>query len=154
VGKLYVVRHADAGHRGDRSQPDEARALTERGWRQAHGLRDELADAGITRLISSPYVRCVQTLVPLGDLLGVRVEADDRLAEGQGASGALALAKELRDTSGALCSHGDVIPDLLEALAAGGTKLKGELRWQKASAWVLTWDGDHLAKGRYLPPPG
>jgi 8-oxo-dGTP diphosphatase len=73
VGKLYVVRHADAGHRGDRSQPDEARALTERGWRQALSLRDELADTGITRLVSSPFVRCVQTLVPLGDLLGVRV---------------------------------------------------------------------------------
>ncbi len=47
-----------------------------------------------------------------------------------------------------------MIPDLLEALLANGTRFKDELRWQKASTWVLTWDGDHLAKGRYRPPPG
>ena len=46
-----------------------------------------------------------------------------------------------------------MIPDLLEALVAGGTKLKDELQWQKASTWVLTWDGGRLAKGKYLPPP-
>ena len=65
----------------------------------------------------------------------------------------LAVAAEVRGTGAVLCSHGDVIPDLLEHLLARGTKLKDELRWQKASTWVLTWDGDHLAKGRYLPPP-
>ena len=47
-----------------------------------------------------------------------------------------------------------MIPDVLEALLAQGIRLKDELRWQKASTWVLTWDGDRLAKGRYLPPPG
>ena len=153
MGKLYVVRHADAGHRGGRDEPDEGRTLNERGRRQADGLRDELAGAGITRLLASPFVRCVETLVPLGDELGVEVELDARLAEGQGALGILALAKDLRRTNAVVCSHGDVIPDLLEALLASGTKLKDELRWQKASTWVLTWDGDHLAKGRYLPPP-
>ena len=45
-----------------------------------------------------------------------------------------------------------MIPDLLEALLASGTKLKDELRWQKASTWVLTWDGEQLAKGQYLLP--
>jgi phosphohistidine phosphatase SixA len=153
VGRLYVVRHADAGHRGGPGTPDEARGLSERGQRQANGLRDALAPVGITRLLASPFARCVQTLVPLGDELGVRVEAEPRLAEGQDVVEVLALAKELRGTSAVFCSHGDVIPDLLEALVATGTKLKDELRWQKASTWVLTWDGDHLAKGRYRPPP-
>jgi 8-oxo-dGTP diphosphatase len=153
VGKLYVVRHADAGHRGGRDEPDEARPLTDRGKRQAEGLRTELAGAGITRVLASPFVRCVQTLVPLADELGLEVELDARLAEGQGPLGVLFLAKELRTTNAAVCSHGDVIPDLLDALQANGTRLKGELRWQKASTWVLTWEGDHLAKGRYLPPP-
>jgi phosphohistidine phosphatase SixA len=152
VPKLYVVRHADAGHRGHHERDGE-RTLSERGWRQAEGLRDELAGAGITRLLASPFLRCVQTLRPLGERLGLEVEADDRLSEGQGAAGALAVAKEVCDTSAALCSHGDVIPDLLEALQASGTKLKDELRWQKASTWVFTWDGEQLAKGRYLPPP-
>lgn len=151
--KLYVVRHADAGHRGGHHEPDAERTLSDRGWRQADGLRAQLADAGITRLLASPFLRCVQTLRPLGEHLGVEVETDERLSEGQGSAGALAVAKEVCDTSAALCSHGDVIPDLLEALLAGGTKLKDDLRWQKASTWVLTWDGDHLTKGRYLAPP-
>jgi phosphohistidine phosphatase SixA len=153
VGKLYVIRHADAGHRGEGSRPDEQRELSERGWRQAEGLCLELGEKDITRLVASPFVRCVQTLEPLGKVLGVSVESDDRLAEGTGADGALALAAEVRDTSAALCSHGDVIPDLLEHLVAHGAKLKDELRWQKASTWVLSWDGNQLTKGRYIPPP-
>ncbi len=151
--KLYVVRHADAGHRSGHHDPDDRRELSERGRRQAEGLRDRLADAGVTRLLASPFVRCVQTLEPLADVLGLKVEPDPRLSEGQGSAGPLSVAKEVRDTSAVLCSHGDVIPDLLEALLASGTRIKDELRWQKASTWVLTWDGDQLAKGKYLPPP-
>jgi 8-oxo-dGTP diphosphatase len=153
VGKLYVVRHADAGNRGDGSQPDEQRELSERGWRQAKGIAAELCRKDIARLVASPYLRCVQTLEPLGRELGLAVEADERLAEGTGAAGALAVAEETKGAGAVLCSHGDVIPDLLEHLLARGTKLKGELRWPKASAWVFTWDGHELAKGTYLPPP-
>ena len=60
---------------------------------------------------------------------------------------------EVRGADAVLCSHGDVIPDLLEHLLAHGTKLKGDLRWQKASTWILTWEGKRLTKGRYVPPP-
>ncbi len=149
-----MVRHADAGHRGGRHEPDEQRTLSERGRRQANGLGEQLADTGITRLLASPSLRCQQTLEPLAERLELKVEVDDRLGEGQGAEGALALAAELQHMSAALCSHGDVIPDLLDTLLAQGTKLKGDLRWQKASTWVLTWDGNRLVKGKYLSPPG
>ena len=117
------------------------------------GIRDQLADAGIQRLVASPFTRCVQTLEPLGERLGLQVEADERLGENRGATGALELAEEVRGAPAVLCSHGDVIPDLLDELLRQGIKLQDELRWQKASTWVLTWDGDRLAKGRYLPPP-
>lgn len=153
VGKLYVVRHADAGTRGRDDGPDELRPLSERGRRQAAGLVAQLADVGITRLVASPFLRCVQTLEPLGERLGVTVEVDGRLAEGTGFAGALAVADELRDAPAAICSHGDVIPDVLEALLRRGLKVKDEPRWQKASTWILTRDGDGFSKGRYLPPP-
>ena len=65
----------------------------------------------------------------------------------------LALAEELQTRARSLCSHGDVIPDLLEALVARGTKLKDELRWQKASTWVLTWDGDPWPRAGTSPAP-
>ena len=153
MGTLYLVRHADAGHRGHGDEPDEARVLSERGCRQAQGLADELTDPTITRLLASPFVRCRQTLEPLGQRLGLPVEADERLAEGAGAAGPLALVATLRGTAAVLCSHGDVIPDLLDHLLARGTKLEDELRWPKASTWVLTWDGDDLSRGQYRPPP-
>lgn len=153
MGKLYLVRHADAGHRKDHDGPDIGRPLSERGQRQADALVDLLGDAGITRLLSSPYLRCMQTLVPLGHRLGLPIEDEPLLAEGAGAAGALDLAAGLETTSAAFCSHGDVIPDILEALLARGMKRRDDLRWQKASTWVLTWDGGKLAKARYLPPP-
>ena len=153
MGKLYLVRHADAGHRRDHDGPDEQRPLSDRGRRQAEGLAARLADADITRLITSPYLRCIETLEPLGQRLALPVEDDRRLAEGEGEGGALALAAGLRTTSAVFCSHGDVIPDVLDALLAKGMKLKDELRWQKASTWLFTWDGSRLTKGRYLPPP-
>jgi 8-oxo-dGTP diphosphatase len=153
VPKLFVVRHADAGHRSEWPGSDRERPLSERGWRQAAGLRDAIVDAAPTRLLASPYLRCIQTLEPLAERLGLDVEADPRLGEGAGAGGALELADELGHAPGVLCSHGDVIPDLLEALVRDGIKLRDELRWQKASTWVLTRDGGRLAKGRYVPPP-
>jgi 8-oxo-dGTP diphosphatase len=153
VGKLYVVRHADAGSRGRSDGPDELRQLSARGRRQADALCDLLADAGIERLVASPYIRCIDTLAPLAKHLGLEVESDQRLAEGMGFVGALELAEDVRGSAAAICSHGDVIPDLLEALVRRGTKLKDEPRWQKASTWVLTRDSEGFSKARYLPPP-
>jgi phosphohistidine phosphatase SixA len=153
VAQLFVVRHADAGSRHAHDGSDDERELTTRGWKQAEGLCDQLADAGITRLLASPSLRCVQTLEPLATKLGLVVEPDQRLAEGNGAGGALELADELRAEPAVLCSHGDVIPDLLDALLRRGTRLEDDLRWQKASTWVFTWHGDELATGAYRPPP-
>jgi broad specificity phosphatase PhoE len=153
VGKLYVVRHADAGSRSAWSGPDAERPLSDRGVRQAEALVEQLADAGLHRLVSSPYARCRQTLEPLARHLGLTVEDDDRLAEGAGADAVLELAAEVGPGPAAVCSHGDVIPDLLDVLVAAGLRLRDDLRWQKASTWVLHGDGRRFTKGRYLPPP-
>ncbi len=153
MAKLYLVRHADAGDRSDWPGKDRDRPLSPKGRRQADGLAEQFAKAGVTRLLASPFARCVQTLEPLATQLGLAVEADDRLAEGAGAAAALAAAKECRTRPAAFCSHGDVIPDVLDVLVQSGMKLKDELRWQKASTWELSWDGARVAKGKYLPPP-
>lgn len=153
MGKLYVVRHAHAGSRGPDDGADQQRHLSDRGERQAEALGEQLAAAGITRLVSSPFERCVETLAPLGRRLGIPVETDPRLAEARGCAGALALADELRGETAALCSHGDVIPDLLDELVRQGVRLDDDLRWPKASTWVLSRSGDGFSRGRFLPPP-
>lgn len=153
--RLYVVRHAHAGSRSSWDGPDEARPLTNRGRRQAEAIAGELRSAGVSRLVSSPYRRCVQTLDPLAQELRLRVESDDRLAEGAGGVAALALAEELakEPRAAAVCSHGDVIPELLRILKATTTRIKDPFIWPKASTWAVTWDGECWSKARYIAPP-
>jgi 8-oxo-dGTP diphosphatase len=159
--RLFVVRHAHAGDRSATHGPDGVRPLSRKGRRQAHGLAERFAAEGIGRVLSSPAARCVQTLEPLAERLGLAVEHDVRLMEGAALSGSLALAAELRDAGAAggpeavaVCSHGDVIPELVRALRDGGCRIEGPMACQKASAWVLGGDADRFLSARYVAPPG
>lgn len=151
---IFVVRHAKAGSRQRWDGDDTVRPLTEDGWRQAEALAARLAGEAISGLWSSPYVRCMQTLEPLGRTLGMPVVAEDRLREGTRFEAVLALLAELPDGA-VLCSHGDVIPELLDALVRRGTRLLTAPEWRKASLWVLSSpDGDgHVATAAAEPPP-
>ncbi|MGF1933457.1 MAG: histidine phosphatase family protein [Nostoc sp. ChiQUE02] len=72
---LYIVRHCQA-------VGQEANApLTSEGNLQAIALADLLFGFGIERLISSPFVRASQSIVPLAELLGLSIEIDNRLIE-------------------------------------------------------------------------
>jgi len=62
---MYLVRHAKAGSRSAWSGPDDLRPLTKTGRRQADALGDLLAERRVTRVVSSPSVRCRQTVEPL-----------------------------------------------------------------------------------------
>jgi broad specificity phosphatase PhoE len=55
--------------------------LTELGHSQAEEAARQLADAGIARIIVSPYTRALQTARPIGALLGVRVQVDPLVRE-------------------------------------------------------------------------
>ena len=62
---------------------DRLRPLDERGRRQAEALVDALAAFPITRIFSSPYDRCVQTVEPLAAQRGLPVELREELGEEQ-----------------------------------------------------------------------
>jgi 8-oxo-dGTP diphosphatase len=158
--RLFVIRHVAAGHREgwQEHSPDEARPITKRGKRQADALAERLAGEAISRLVSSPYVRCVQSLEPLGDKVGLPIELDERLAEGHSFEESLALVRELPD--GALiCSHGDVVQDLITALVRRGMELTTEADWRKATLWVIdgpderSADGDPVFTTAAVEPP-
>jgi broad specificity phosphatase PhoE len=153
--RLYIIRHTHAGHRAAWDGADDMRPLSTKGRRQADAIADHLASAGISRLVSSDSVRCVQSLEPLSQRLDLPVEVDPRLREGSTGEAALELADELckEHATGALCSHGDVIPDMLRILKATTARFKDPLQWPKASTWVLTWDDDRWTRARYIPPP-
>lgn len=77
--QLLLVRHALPlrSDTGQGSDPD----LSTDGVEQAERLPGALARFPITRLVSSPQRRAVQTAQPVADALGLTVEIDERLAE-------------------------------------------------------------------------
>ena len=150
---LYFVRHAKAGGRQEWRGDDRLRPLSKEGRRQADSLARRLARLTTGELLSSPYLRCVQTVEPLASVLRQPIREDDRLAEEASFEGALALLAELPDGS-TLCSHGDVIPETIQALQRRGCLIVGEPNWQKAAIWVLTRDeGGQVVEATAWPPP-
>ena len=153
---VYLVRHAVAESRsGWGDEDDELRPLTKRGERQADGLVDLLAGADIRRVVSSPAVRCVQTVAPLARKLGLEVRTTDVLAEGSSSRTAYELAQDAMRRKGdtVLCTHGDIVPEVLRRVARDGADRPSSLRWAKGSTWVLETDGQKFTKARYLPSP-
>ena len=150
---LYLIRHADAGMRDPYSPSDHLRGLSEDGLRQATRIADRLVDSGVTRVLSSPYPRCVQTVEPLARRLGVEIETDTVLAEGVDGRRTLALMMALAGTEAVLCSHGDVIPDVLRLLAMTGTSINGRRRNAKGSIWTINTDGKALVAAAYTKIP-
>ena len=152
---VLLVRHASAGDRNLWSGADRDRPLDERGRNQAAGLVELLRTYDPLRICSSPAARCVQTVSPAAESLGLDVEVLAALYEGDSAD-ALSLVRSLAGEGGCvvLCSHGDVVPEVLDALSVEGMAGWWDVhRCQKASVWVLHASGDRYEKAIYHPPP-
>ena len=147
--RCLIVRHAHAGKRG--SAEDERRGLSERGLAQASRIAAELRVDSIAAIVSSPYLRCVETVEPLATALGLTVGTSDALAEGAGAQAALGMVEEA-DEPVVLCTHGDVIGELISTLAGRGIPLDDD-RLAKGSTWVLTVVDGAVTSATYRPPP-
>lgn len=128
-----LLRHAAAGDREHWDGDDFDRPLDARGRRQAAELVELLRPLGVRRVVSSPYVRCLETVRPLAATLGLPLESDDRLAEGAGAS----AVELLREDGVVCCTHGDIVEALLD-------------RSLKKGAFVVISDGEVV---REIPPP-
>lgn len=123
---LIVVRHATALKRSAFIGDDYDRPLTARGQLQAINLAPILSAYGVTRLISSPAQRCLQTLLPFSTSAGVRIRQEkefSEIAHQKAAEAAKLRATSLAETrkSIAICSHRPVLPDIFSAL----TDLRG-----------------------------
>lgn len=135
-----LVRHAKAGKRKDWEGDDRLRPLDDRGWRQAEGLVEALLAYPIARLASSGATRCVQTLEPLAEVLGLEIEPRRELEEGATRDETLALMTELGEGA-VLCTHGDILENLF-----------GE-EGQKGSTRVVELENGVPVVREYLPPP-
>lgn len=164
TARLLLVRHASAGSRSRWDGPDHLRPLDDKGHRQAAGLAAAWTGAKVPRIagvLSSPYLRCVQTVELLAGKVGLPVEEEPALAEGH-ETAATTLARGLLDRKGAgsspaggmvvLCTHGDIIPAVLAEAAADGVDLGQDPRWAKGSTWVLEGAAGRFTGAHYRPP--
>ena len=151
---VYLVRHAVAVGRHGWDGPDRARPLTPKGERQAAALPRLLESAEVRRILSSPAVRCHDTVAPLAAATSLEIRTVDELAEGAGPKAATALLHDVADRKGdsVLCAHGDLIPEVLRRLARGGVRLESDLQFAKGSTWELVVADGTVVSGRYHPP--
>ncbi|TLF98179.1 histidine phosphatase family protein [Nocardia cyriacigeorgica] len=78
---VLLVRHADAGIPRADGPDDHHRALTSSGRDAARQLVPELLALGPTAVVSSPYLRAVQTVAPIAQAAGLAVRTDPALRE-------------------------------------------------------------------------
>jgi 8-oxo-dGTP diphosphatase len=149
---VYLIRHAHAGDRGSWPSDDRLRPLSRRGFEQAERIADAIAGQPIEVVRSSPAIRCLQTVAPLARARMCPVDSDARLFEGSDAEAVLALIDEFTDEQIALCSHGDVIPELIDVLRARGVPSQGR-GCEKGSIWRLDRDGKVIVGAVYLGRP-
>jgi phosphohistidine phosphatase SixA len=151
--RVYWVRHAAAVRRGEWRRTEKLRPLTGGGHRQAQRLLELFEGEPLAHLLTSPDLRCRQTLEPLAAQRGLPIQLDARLAAGRSAAGALALLGELGGKAAVLCSHGDVIPRVIERLCEEGLRLERELVCEKGSVWIVDAEPGRRVRARYVPPP-
>lgn len=150
---LAVVRHATAVGRRAWSGDDSLRPLDEPGVRRAAQIAPVLAAYAITRLVTSPSLRCTDTLQPYSEVTGSPLRHRPGLSEEGYAAEPDRAVRHLhklieRGTPAALCSHGPVLPDLLAVLLAAVDR--GEPDADRTCATLEAARAEKMAKGEVL----
>lgn len=110
---VLVVRHATAGNKREWTGDDDLRPLDARGREQAERLADALGAQGVRRVLSSAAVRCVQTLAPLAERIGLEVEVHPQLVKDASPTDVRDLLASLEGDHAVVCTHGELIEALL-----------------------------------------
>ena len=157
---LLLIRHGSAGDPYRWVGEDVDRPLDASGTAQAGRLDDlvsaPFADRPPTRVLSSRAVRCLQTVGPLCTRLDIRPEVVDHLFEGASRNTTTLiqdLAADPETSPVVLCSHSDVIFDVVRDLVSDGVEISGSRECGYASTWELTIGGGRIVHARYHPTP-
>lgn len=78
---VYLVRHAESDHA---VKDAKTRPLTEKGLKDSETLAEHFRSIPVSRIFSSPYLRAVQTVMPLAKMKNLPIETDDRVREWMG----------------------------------------------------------------------
>lgn len=162
VRLVHLVRHGEAVARLAWEGLDELRPLTEEGHRQAEAIARRLVPDGrpsrLARALSSPAVRCVDTLRPVAARAGVEVEPSVALVEGadpRTALDQLLAASEALEHGWSLvaCTHGDVVDGVLAILSGSGFAVDGPKSCPKGATWEILFGAGGAGTARFVGPP-
>lgn len=158
-GAVLLVRHASAGSSADWSGDDRQRPLDEQGWFQAQELVRSLSRFDVDEIISADFLRCVQTVQPLSEAIGVPIREESLFSESgypaheDEAEHLLRKLGERLETA-VVCSQGNVIPDLLARIGdRDQVDIPHPSTIKKSGFCALTFDGPRLFSSEYFPPP-
>jgi 8-oxo-(d)GTP phosphatase len=158
---MLIVRHGTAGSKRRYKGDDRNRPLDKHGRAQAELLVGQLLAFGPTSVYAADRLRCVQTIEPVADELGVEIGLERTLTEeaywrnrDKARRRVLDIAAE--NSSPVICTQGKVIPDLIQWWCERDRLKPDKSRNGKGSTWVLSMhegrliEADHIASP--LPP--
>lgn len=124
---VVVARHGQARPRSRWEGEEGDRPLTPIGLRQARALVPVLAAFGVSHVVTSPWVRCVETSTPYVEATGVPVDLVDALTEAGHRADARAVGKvvtdQLTDASDVvITTHRPALPTVFAAVAESTRK--------------------------------
>ena len=153
---IYLVRHAHALDRSGWNVDDLDRPLSDRGREQAIRITDFFAGHSVRAVYSSQAVRCIDTVASTATAHGHDVEVRAELTEGARPNDLLELLRDeaLLDDDIVMCSHGDLIPEVLNRLLREGMAVLGPRGCEKGSIWELETRGRDITRGVYTAAPG
>jgi 8-oxo-dGTP diphosphatase len=148
-----LVRHADAGLRAEWRGSDEWRGLTDAGHGQARAIVRMFEDLPVERILSSPSLRCRQTVVPLALSRALDVEPCWQLGASVEAEDLITLFADPSTASAVVCTHRETLQLLFERLA-GAYQVVAEAAepMEKGAVWMLrgSVDGPQAPRLDYL----
>src|SRR5665213_436878 len=154
VQVLSVIRHAEAGDRERFVGDDSLRPLSRQGRRQANALSKRLSE-GTLDLITSPYLRCVETVSPTSFRLRRAMMLASWLVEGEPADEALYQLVELTGEIGGLaaCTHQDVMVGMVDVALTAGAIPSSEPNFEKAATAEFTIVSGKIVAVSFVAPP-
>jgi len=152
---LHLVRHGSAGKRPYPHGDDLDRPLDQRGLDQASSLAKYFSSINVRAIWSSVASRCIHTVRPLADSIGLEVDTFRELTEGAPPIDLIELLKAQAHLDGdlVLCSHGDLIPEAINTLYRDGMAVVGARGCEKGSVWTLHTLGRDIVKATYTAKP-
>jgi phosphohistidine phosphatase SixA/predicted NUDIX family NTP pyrophosphohydrolase len=155
---IVLLRHAKAIKRSDWSGDDSDRPLSFEGQKVANKLAQHLSMFALDEIHSSDAYRCMSTIEPLYQKLGVTKVLTDQLSEylfEKDDNLAAKYVRELAKFGGnyLVCSHNPILPIILDYLTKYPEDFNLDRELDPADAWIVHHRGGKVFAVNFLKSP-